>query len=170
MNHRADPPRYREIQRWSDVWLVMVVVVAIAAVQWWWFIQQVVIGQTFGLNAVSDWIMLVMWLAFGVGLPLLAYWLRMVVEVYPDRVVIDYRPLRMQTILMLNVVTVEPRVLDPQPAWGGWGVQGEAGNRIYNVSGKTAVQLILRDRSRVFIGTHSADRLAAAIVAARYDI
>ncbi|MEZ4518090.1 MAG: DUF6141 family protein [Chloroflexota bacterium] len=170
MNRKNDRPRYREIQRWSDVWLVLVAVVVIAATQWWWFIQQVLLEHTWGDHPTTDWLMLFMWLALGIGLPLFIYWLRMIVEVYPDRVVIDYRPLFQRKIILVNVVSVEPRVLGPQPQFSGWGVSSDSGSQTYNISGQAAVQLILRDRSSVVIGTRSADRLAAAILAARYDV
>lgn len=170
MNHRSDPPRYREIQRWSDVSLVLIIVMAVAAVQWWGFIQNVLAKDMIVVNTASDWLSIILWLAFGLGLPLLAFWLRMVVEVYPDRIVIDYRPLPVQTILMMNVVSVEPRVYGPTPALGGWGGLSHDNTRNFNVSGTTSVQLLLRDRTRLLIGTRAPDRLAAAIASARYDV
>jgi hypothetical protein len=170
MNPKREPPRYREIQRWSDVWLVMVLVTAVAAVQWWGFIQQVILGQSLGLGRASEWLMIGMWLVFGVGLPLLAYWLRMVVEVYPDRIIITYRPLSARTVLMLNVVSVEPRVYGQVPGIANWGARSEDNSQTFNISAPTAVQVMLRDRTRLLIGTHTPDRLAAAIAAARYDV
>lgn len=170
MNRESDPPRYREIQRWSDVWLVMVIVMAVAAIQWWSMIQQFVHGGLSRPDTATGWLMIILWLALGVGLPILAFWLRLVVEVYPDKIVINYRPFAARTVIMPNVISVEPRVFGPVPAFSGWGGHGQDNIRAYNVSGPTSVQLILRDRSRLLIGTHSPDRLAAAIAAARFDV
>lgn len=150
--------------------MVMVIVVALAAMQWWSFIKQMSLGLPISSYAAADWFQVIMWLAFGVGLPVLAYWLRMVVEVYPDKIVIEYRPLPVQTILMHNVATVEPRIIGRHPALSSLFQRGPDHMRSFNVSAPTSVQLLLRDRSRVLIGTFSPAQLAAAIAAARYDV
>ena len=170
MNQKSASPRYREIQRWSDVWVVMVIVASVAVVLWFAFIKQMALGVPISSYMAADWLLVIMWLAFGVGLPVLAYWLRMVVEVYPDKIVIDYRPLPAKTILMLNVVTVEPRVFSALPAFAGWPRRGSEEMRHFNVSARTSLQLVLRDRTRLSIGTHAPDQLAAAISAARNDV
>lgn len=150
--------------------MVMVIVAAVAVVQWWGFIKQMSLGVPISSYMAADWFLVIMWLAFGVGLPVLAFWLRMVVEVYPDKIVINYRPLPAQTIHMLNVVTVEPRIFSQVPAFSGWPTRGPENVRSFNVSARTSVQLVLRDRTRLSIGTHAPDQLAAAISAARYDV
>lgn len=170
MNPRQDPPRYREVQRWSDVSLVMIIVGAVAAVQWWGFFRLVFLDQSMGFNPVTEWVVIILWLLLGIGLPLLAYGLRMVVEVYPDRIVINYRPLVSRTIPMLTVVSVEPRVYGQLPGVASWGARAEDDSQTYNISAPTAVRILLRDRTRLLIGTHTPDRLAAAIAAARYDV
>lgn len=170
MKQPHDPPRYREIQRWSDISLVMVIVLGIAAVQWWGFIRQVILSQPAGIQGTADWLITVLWVVLGIGLPVLAFWLRMVVEVYPDRIVIHYRPLAPQTIRLFDVASVEPRVYGQVPGVGAWGAPVPNGARVFNISAQTAVQVILRGRMRLLIGTRTPDRLAEAIYAARYDI
>lgn len=170
MNPRSDSPRYREVQRWSDVSLVMIIIGVVAAVQWWGFLRRVFLDQSLGFNPAADWLIIALWLVLGVGLPLLAFWLRMVVEVYPDRIVINYRPLVTRTIPMLTIISVEPRVYGQLPGAANWGAAAEDGSQTFNISAPTAVQVLLRDRTRLLIGTHTPDRLAAAIASARYDV
>ncbi len=70
---------FREVQRWRDVWWVMVLVFGLSALQWWIFITQIVRGIPVGNNPGSNLLVVLIWLIFGVGFPLFFLWLHMVV-------------------------------------------------------------------------------------------
>lgn len=154
---------FREVQRWRDVWWVMVLVFGLAALQWWIAIMQIVRGVPVGNNPASNGLTIVIWLIFGVGFPLFFLWLKMVVEVVPAGVVIQYLPFVNRQIPIGEIALVEPRVYHPLGEFGGWGVRG-FGNRVaYNVRGNSGVELTLIDGRRILIGTQRAADLAGAI-------
>ena len=154
---------FREVQRWRDVWWVMVLVFGLAALQWWVFFMQIIRGIPVGNNPGSDLLVFLTWLIFGVGFPLFFLWLHMVVEVIPGVVIVRYRPFVNRRIPIGQIARVEPRVYRPLGEFGGWGIRGWGGRVAYNVSGDTGVELTLADGRQILIGTQRAADLAGAI-------
>ena len=157
------PILFREVQRWRDVWWVMLLVFALAALPWSIFLVQVVGGEPVGNNPASNGVALIIALIFGGGFPLFFLWLQMVVEVWPEAVVVYYRPFVNRAIPLAQIVHVEPRVYGPLREFGGWGVRGWGGRVAYNVSGNTGVELTLADGRRVMLGSQRSAELAQAI-------
>lgn len=158
---------FREEQPWRHVTWVILLVFGLAAFQWYGFIEQIILGRPFGNNPAPDWVMILIWLFFGVGLPIFFLRLRLVVIVRPESIDIDYRPLTRRSIPMDTIVGVEARDYRPLAEYGGWGIRGW-GNRIaYNVRGNRGVDLTLIDGRRVLIGSQRANELATAILAMR---
>ncbi len=164
------PILFREVQRWRDVWWVMLLVFGLAALQWWIVLSQVVGGVPVGNNPASDGMAFLFALIFGLGLPLFFVWLHMVVEVWPDAVVVRYRPFVNRRVPIGQIRHVEPRVYGPLREYGGWGIRGWGGRVAYNVSGNTGVELTLVDGRRVLLGTQRAAELAEAIYIAHSGI
>jgi hypothetical protein len=158
-----DKPLFREVQRWRDVWWVMAVVFGQAALQWWIFLEQIVGGRAVGNNPGSDAAVIVIWLIFGVGFPLFFLWLRLEVEVWPEGVLVRYRPFVNRRIAIEEIAQAEPRLYRPLGEFGGWGIRGFGYRIAYNVSGKMGVELTLVDGRRVMLGSQRAPELAAAI-------
>jgi hypothetical protein len=52
-----------------------------------------------------------------------------------------------------DLAEVKVREYRPLAEYGGWGVRGFGKNRALNVSGKTGLQLVLKDGSKMLIGT-----------------
>jgi hypothetical protein len=91
----AAEPRYvafREVQRFRQ-WWVWLLIYGIAALSWYGFVQQIVLGRPFGSNPAPDWMMWLLFLLFGIGLPLFFHRLKMIVEVREDHIHIRYAPL-----------------------------------------------------------------------------
>ena len=61
-------PRFREEQRFGQWWL-WILVGSLVAMQWWGFYQQIVLGKPWGDRPAPDWMMVLIWLCFGIGLP-----------------------------------------------------------------------------------------------------
>lgn len=154
---------FREVQRWRDVSWVMLLVFGLAALQWWIFLVQVVRGNPVGNNPGSNTIVVLTWLIFGIGFPLFFLWLRMVVEVTSDAVIIRYKPFVNRRIPVNQILRLEPRVYRPLSEFGGWGIRGWNDRVAYNVSGNTGVDITLVDGRHVMIGTQKAAELAGAI-------
>jgi hypothetical protein len=158
--------RFREEQVFRQ-WWIWLLIGFLVALQWWGFVQQILLGQPWGDRPAPDWMMVLLWLVFGIGLPLFFLYLRLVVTVTDSYVEIHFRPLTRRTIPIAKVSHVEARNYAPLREYGGWGIRGLGGNRAYNVSGDRGVTLVLTDGRKVLIGSQRADELAQAIVAAQ---
>jgi hypothetical protein len=158
-------PRFREEQRFHQPWLWLLIL-GLAALQWWGFIQQIVLGQPWGTNPAPDWMMVLLWLLIGIGMPLFFLYLRLIVVVTDEAIDIQFRPLTRRSIPVTDVTHVEARTYAPLREYGGWGIRGIGGKRAYNVSGKRGVELTLVDGRKVMIGSQRAGELAEAIGAA----
>lgn len=162
---QTTPARFREEQRFRQPWLWLLILFLVA-LQWWGFIQQIVLGQPWGNNPAPDWMMVLLWLVFGIGMPLFFLYLRLIVTVTDEAIDIRFRPLTRRSIPIIDVTHVEARTYAPLREYGGWGIRGLGGKRAYNVSGKRGVELTLVDGRKVMIGSQRADDLAQAIAAA----
>jgi hypothetical protein len=158
--------RFREEQAFRQ-WWIWLLIGLVAALQWWGFIQQIMLGQPWGNSPAPDWMMALLWLLIGIGLPLFFVYLRLIVTVADEVIDIHYRPLTRRTIPMTEVTHSEARTYSPLREYGGWGIRGMGSNRAYNVSGDRGVELTLLDGRKVLIGSQRADALADAIAAAR---
>jgi len=157
---------FREEQAFRQ-WWIWLLIGFVAALQWWGFVQQIVLGRPWGSNPAPDWMMVPLWLLIGIGLPVFFVYLRLIVTVTDEAIVVHYRPLTRRTIQVADVAHVEARTYSPLLEYGGWGIRGLGSNRAYNVSGDRGVELALVDGRKVLIGSQRADALADAITAAR---
>ncbi|MCS6844042.1 MAG: DUF6141 family protein [Caldilineales bacterium] len=166
-SHTSPPPLYREEQRFRSLWLWLLVLLVVA-LNWWIFLQQIVLGKPAGNRPGPDWLVWVIWLLFGVGLPIFFYRLALVVEVHDDAVHVRFAPLVNRRIPAEEIQDVEATTYRPVREYGGWGVRGVSRRNVaYNVSGNRGVRLTLRDGSRVLIGSQQPEALATAIAATK---
>lgn len=166
MNQTA-PVRFREEQRFQQWWMWLLIGI-IVVVQWWGFVHQIVRGKPWGNRPAPDWMMVILWLLFGIGLPLLFLYVKLTVTVTDDAVDIRFRPLARRTIPISDIAQAEACTYSPLREYGGWGIRaGRGGKRAYNVSGDRGVELTLTDGRKVMIGSQRPDELAQAIAAAR---
>ena len=161
---QAQIVHFREVQYMRHVWWVMLLVLGIAALMWWGFVQQIIFGVPWGNNPSPDWMMWLLWLIVGIGLPLAFYWMRLIVEVLDDRIFIHYVPLLKSDIPLAEIEVVEARTYQPIREFGGWGIRRRSGRRAYNVSGDQGVEVTLQDGRKIMIGSQKAEELALAIL------
>ncbi|HIP70981.1 MAG TPA: hypothetical protein EYH05_06255 [Anaerolineae bacterium] len=157
---------FREVQYIRRVWWVMLLVGGIAALMWWGFWQQIILGQPWGNNPAPDWMMWLLWLFIGLGMPLFFWIMKLIVEVRPDGVSIRFYPLTRRLIPYDQIAQVTPREYSPIKEYGGWGIRGipsKSQKMAYNVSGKEGVELVLGDGRTVMLGSQKAQELALAI-------
>lgn len=150
----------RQYSRQPWLWLL---VGGITAVMWAIFIQQIVRGKTVGQNPMSDWGVVIIWLLFGIGLPVLFWYLHIETTVTADRVVIRVVPFTRRVIGAGEIVRFSTRRVRPIREYGGWGVRGWSDNRAYLMSGNTGVQVELANGDRILIGTSRPSELEAAL-------
>lgn len=154
---------YREEQRFNQWWLWLLIY-GLVALMWWGFFQQIILGQPWGTNPGPDWLVWLLWLLLGVGLPALFHIMKLVVEVRPNQVDIHYRPFINRSIAILEIDHLKARTYKPIQEYGGWGIKGWSKQRIaYNTSGNRGVELTLHDGRTVMLGSQQPEELALAI-------
>jgi hypothetical protein len=155
---------YREVQ-YARQWWIALIILATTVLGWWAFVEQIILGRPFGTNPAPDWFVVVIWLLFGIGIPVMWYQVRLVIEVHADQVVIRYVPFLVRRIPLDTIVKVQARSYHPLREFGGWGIRFVLfGNkRAYSVSGNRGVELLLNNERRILIGSEQADQLAQAI-------
>jgi hypothetical protein len=158
--------RFHEEQGFRQ-WWIWLLIGFVAALQWWGSVQQIVLGQPWGNKPASDWMMVLLWLLVGIGMPAFFLYMRLIVTVTDESIDIHYRPLTRRVIPMAEITHAEARTYSPLREYGGWGIRGLGGRRAYNVSGDRGVELTLTDGRKVLIGSQRADDFARVIAAAR---
>lgn len=161
-----DGAEFHEVQRFRQPWIWLVVGAA-AASTWVAAIYQLLARKPFGNRPAPDWLILVVWLLIGLGLPALLITSTLRVEVREDGIYYRYYPFhrRVHRISCGEIDKAEARTYRPIVEYGGWGIRaGWGGNgKAYNVYGNRGVQLELADGRRILFGSQRADELAAAI-------
>lgn len=163
----ASVPVYHEVQHFKQWWLWALVIVP-SGLAWWPLIQQVIGGRPLGQDPAPNWLLWVIWVCVGLGLPFLFGRTGLVLDVTGDTVRIHYRPFVRRVIALSDIERVEARKYNPLKEYGGWGIKGWSKTKMaYNVSGNRGAELTLTDGRRVMLGSQRAEELAAAIEAQR---
>lgn len=154
---------FREVQK-PRQWWIMLVVAGTTLLMWWGFVQQIVLGVTFGSNPAPDAVLIMFWIAFGIGLPLTWISARLVIEVDGDHLLIRYLPFMTRAIPLADIAGYGVRTYAPLREYGGWGIRfGRHGKRAYNVRGDRGVDVILLTGERILIGSQCPSDLAQAL-------
>lgn len=169
-------PIFHEKQRFRQGWLwllVMLPLLAIMPLMVFGMYHQLVLGNPFGTNPVSDGELMILGpalMAIPVFVQALLWWAELDVRVAPHEILVRFRPfhLKPRVFSPREIRSCEARDYEPIGEFGGWGIRmGGARNWAYNVSGSRGVQLEFEDGRRLLIGSQRADELARAINAAR---
>lgn len=148
---------FKEVQRFTQWWL-WALLVGITLIPIYGVIQQVVFGQSFGDNPMSDaglLIFLVLMLVFDY-----CFWmLRLITEIDSTTIKINFFPLTKREIQWSEVETYQ--IVD-YGFIGGWGIRlGTKYGTVYNTKGKTGLALELTNGTKYCIGTQKEVELAA---------
>lgn len=155
---------FHEVQHFNQ-WWALAVVAGLALAGWWAFVEQIVMGQPWGNSPAPDAVVLLMWLVFGVGLPVMMRWVRLIVRVKGDALDVRYVPFRHRVIPLSTITSATPRTYRPIREYFGWGIRWvPLRGWVYSVSGDQGVQLVLGGRRKLLIGSRRPEELAAAIV------
>jgi len=85
------PIYFKDIQRFNQIW-IWIFILLICGFFWYWFITQVLLRTPLGREPVSDAVVIIFWLIFGMGFPLLFLLTRLVIEVRADALYICFFP------------------------------------------------------------------------------
>ena len=150
------------------LWLILLIPVAIS---WWILIVQIGFGTFVENHQAPDSVTVIMWLLFGLGLPLFAYVTRLITDVQGDGVYLRFAPLYSRTIALEDIAAYQARQYRPFREYGGWGIRyGGRTKRAFIVGGNRGVELTLVDGTRVLIGSQRPEEFASAIGAAKASI
>ncbi|MHC4860788.1 MAG: DUF6141 family protein [Planctomycetota bacterium] len=162
----ASEPAFREEQRLRQLWLWLLCL-PIAALGWWAFLEQIVYGRPWGDKPAPDWVVVLIWLVFGIGLPAFLWGARMIVTVSADEIDVRWIPIWRRRIPLDRIRTCEARRYRPIREYLGWGIRLGPSGTAYSVSGDEGAQLVLDDGKRVLVGSKRAEELAEAVNGAR---
>jgi hypothetical protein len=140
-------------------------VLLVTLLSWYGAVQQLVLKKPFGTNPAPDSLMLVIWIVFGVGFPYFFGSLRLVTEVHTDRICIRFFPLHRRFICFEFSDILEYKTITYRPIreFGGWGIRSGPNGKAYNVQGNHGVELVLKNQSRILIGSQQAEQVVAAL-------
>jgi len=154
---------YREVQQFRQIWMWLFIVL-LAGIAWYSFLQQIIFGKPFGSNPAPDPVMWIIWIAYGIGIPLLFYSVKLTVEVSKNGIHIHFFPLYSRIVPFKDVWSYEVSQYRPILDYGGWGIRWALGiGWAYNVSDNWGVQLELSNGKRLLIGSQNPEKLAQMI-------
>ncbi len=155
---------FREVQRFGQIWVGLLVAL-VTGVAWYGAVVQLIYKKPFGTNPAPDTLMLILWVIFGVGLPLLFYSLRLVTEVRSEGVFVRFVPMHrsFQRFEREQIDNCEVVTYRPLRDYGGYGIRYGVQGKAYNVSGNRGVRIHLSGKKPVLIGSRQPEQLASAI-------
>src|SRR5687768_1766869 len=125
--------RFQERQYFRQWWIALFVLI-VALPQWAAFIVQIIFKNPAGTNPAPDAAVILFWLVFGIGLPLLFLLFHMDTIVTDQELIIRFAPIINRRIPLSSIEKVEARQYRPLWDYGGWGIRwGTGGKRAYNV-------------------------------------
>ncbi len=160
-------PIYREVQYYRELPPFTLLTVVGTLFGWFLIVWAVVLGRPLGALTVPPLLALALGLPLGVLLPLAYSRLRMVTEVYPDRVMINNGMSGRLSFPLAEVTAVDVRDEDIH---GDYNVRNVASERVtrtaYTVGANAGIQLTLPDGRQFLIGSKQPQPFAAAVLAA----
>jgi hypothetical protein len=156
---------YQEVQRFSSLVWVWFIILPVAGFMWYSAYQHLIANQPVGTHPAPDWMLTILWIAFGIAMPLLFFWGGMRTEVRADGIHLQALPLPYcaKHFDYSKIETYEARRYRPLRDFGGWGIRFGRGGRAYTVSGNRGVQLVFENGQRLLIGSQHPEQMVEAI-------
>ncbi len=162
---------FQEVQRFRQWWIWLILVstsMLLMGLFGYGVIRQLVFGQPWGDNPMSDTMLLIVGgfsIALGAGLIWLFYAARLITEVRSDGLYIRFFPLHFSfhRIPLEKLKRYEVRTYSPITECGGWGIRSYRSGKAYNVSGNRGLALEFLDGRPILIGSQRPEELAKAV-------
>lgn len=164
-------PIFEERQKMDMLWLRIagaVPLVAAVAIFGWGIYRQIITGQPWGNKPMSDTALILIAIfavASASAITVALFAVQMRTLVYPNRVVLRYRPFKTRVTLASEISAASSATYRPIRDFGGWGVRRSIRRNawIYSMTGDQAVDLTLDGDIHLFIGTRRPVELESAI-------
>jgi len=164
---------FEEKQKITQKWLIATVLLSstvIILVFGYGFYRQIGLGLPFGNNPSSDSgliLISLLMLAIAIGIPWLLLGSYLEIKVYQDGIYFRYVPFirKYRRINIHSIQSYAVRQYKPIKEFGGWGIRFGFKEKsvMYNISGNLAIELVLIDGKKIFLGTHKPEELKAAL-------
>jgi hypothetical protein len=160
MMHNNQNALFREVQRFRAVW-IWCIVLLISGMMWVAAVQQIGFQKSFGENPMTDSMLWVFWLLFGIGLPVLFLFCNLTSEVREDGLYIRFTPFHrsFHKIGFDDLEQFKAVIYRPIKDYGGWGIRYGSKGKAYNVSGSRGVLLTMKNGKRLLLGSQRPDEL-----------
>ena len=158
---------FHEVQRFTQ-WWIWAVIAGVVGLQVWGFVEQIILGRPFGDNPAPDWMMIMFFVLFGIGLPLLIYSCKLETVVSTEGITVRYVPFHRAARLIdfEGIKSHTARKYNPILEYGGWGVRMGMRGDALNVNGNMGVQFEFNNGKRLLVGSALAEQFDAAITEA----
>ncbi|MCW8805297.1 MAG: DUF6141 family protein [Ignavibacteriaceae bacterium] len=155
---------FKEEQRFRQ-WWVLVIVLASSALPWIGLFYQVILGHKFGNKPAPDYLMIIIWLAFGIGFPLLFLSFKLITEVREDGIYIKFFPFhrKFKFFSFDEIESFKEREYRPIYEYGGWGIRYGRKGMAYNVYGNKGIQLTMKNKKNILVGSQKTYEFYKAI-------
>lgn len=155
---------YREVQQLRQVWLWVVVLIA-AGIMWYAAVKQLLLHTPVGSQPMPDDRLIVFWLLFGIGLPVLLLCAKLVTEVRADGIYLRFFPLQLKPkkIAFEELKSCKVKTYKPILDHGGGGIRRGSKGKTKTASGRNGVELHFRDGEQFLIGSLQPEELCQAI-------
>jgi hypothetical protein len=148
---------FSEQQRFKQIWL-WALILGITVLFLSGLVSQVYFGHKFGSNPMSNTTLIIVTIStFFPALLLIC--MRLDTEIRSDGIYVRFFPLQMHFSFYSwdNFNQCFVREYSPIGEFGGWGIRGIGKNKALNISGNKGIQLVMKDGSKLLIGTNKID-------------
>lgn len=158
---------FREVQKMNQPWIWIVIAIPVA-IFWYGAYQQLLLRKSFGNNPAPDWMLLLLFVAFGILLPLLFHSLKLVTEVREDGLYVRFYPIHFsfKSFPFEKIQSHEVITYNPIRDYGGWGIRYGLKGKAYNISGNRGLFFEFREGKKVkklMIGSQIPEKLSEAV-------
>ena len=164
---------FKEEQKFRQpwIWLLIIPISSSGAIfMGFGMVKQLIQSEPFGDNPVPDVALLIIGIfsiLLMIGITMLFYTMKMVVEIRSSGIYFRYPPMinKFKKIGKEEIKHFEVREYKPIREYGGYGIKTGPTKfgRAYNVQGKIGLQLYLIDSRKVLFGTQRKDAIASAM-------
>lgn len=152
---------YSEVQRFRQWWL-WIIIFGINTMFVYGVIQQVLLGNRFGDNPMSNAGLLIFF-AFSLAITTFFIFLRLETVISPDGIFVRFYPviLKYRFYSWETIEKAYVRQYKPIMEYGGWGLRRSFRGRgkAFNVSGNMGLQLGFRNGEKLLIGTQNPEKI-----------
>ena len=162
--NRYSKTYFKEEQRFKQWWIILIVLSA-SAFPWFGLFYQIILGHKLGNNPAPDWMIILIWLLFGIGFPLFFLSAKLITEVNEDGIYIKFFPfqLKYKFFSFDEIESFKDREYRPIREYGGWGIRYGLSGKAYNDYGNKDLQLVMSNKKKILIGSQKSYEFYKAV-------